>query len=70
MGARLVIMEHIVQKPVGIGTLMSNVRIFVNVAPIFLTILQDVKVRFNICYLIKYLVCLARPEGCHENCIR
>lgn len=49
LGARLVIMEHIVLKPVGIRTLVSNVKRCVIVLAIFVTILQDVKVRFMTC---------------------
>lgn len=45
-------MEQIVQA-VSIRTLASNVKGCVNVLRIFVTILQDVKVRFNICSIIK-----------------
>lgn len=58
-GARLVIMEHIVLKPVGIQTLVSNVRRCVIVPAIFVTILQDVKVRFNMCYL---MTCMSKKR--------
>lgn len=59
MGARLVIMEHIVLKPVGIQTLVSNVRRCVIVPAIVVTILQDVKVRFNMCYL---MTCMSKKR--------